>query len=266
MLAFTLGDHPERPVTDLAHPGTDQQAVRLRPVFGRVPVPPGLQRAVAAAHHDVARGQVGSQLPGHRTADQRDTRAQRPHVDRAEPSPEDLDRPRRGPQPRRGHLQQRRLARAVGPEDDPAVRRADAPVDPFQHRHALTADGDASERERRCGARWSAVTPRRGRRDAPGDAPDEAGTALRPRALAGQPEPDLAPVAEDDLPEVLLAQTGHRPGSASGSRARRTRPSSPVSTRSRSSPSRTEASQPSARTLGSSGRCSTGAAATVNGG
>ena len=121
------------------------------------------------------------------------------------------------------------LPEPFGPEDDPAVGRVDTPVDPGQHRHALAADGDAAA------ARW----PVRGADppshpgavavgDAPGDAPDEARAALRPRALAGQPQPDLAPVAQHDPPEVLLARGRPRPGSASAStaRARRRRPRS----------------------------------------
>ena len=64
-----------------------EEPVRLLPVRRAVGVPPRLEGAVAATGDDVARRDVGAQLPRHCATDQGDPRAQRAHVDMAQPSP-----------------------------------------------------------------------------------------------------------------------------------------------------------------------------------
>ena len=145
LLALTLRDHPEGPFPDVPHAGSAQQIVSPLPVFGGVPVPPGLQRSMTAADDDIACGQVRSKLPRHGSADQRNAWTQRSNVHLAEPSAQDLDRPRRGPQPGRGNLQQRGLARTIRAQDDPAFGGVDTPVDPSQNRHALSSHRDAPQ-------------------------------------------------------------------------------------------------------------------------
>ena len=182
-------------------------------------------------------------------------------------APEDLHRSGRGPQPSRCHLEQRRLARPVRPEDHPTVAGVDPPVDAGQHRHTVAADRDACRAPGR-----APVAPARSRpgasdvRDAPVDAADEAGTALRPCPLAGQPEPELAPVTEHDPPGTRPRRSPPRPEIASGPRARpqrRRRPS--ARRRARARPGRRRASARPAPS-GSSGTCSTGTVVTVNDG
>ena len=111
-------------------PPRASERVRLLPVLLDVTVPPRLERSVAAADDDVARRQVGSELPGHCAAHQGDTRAQGPDVNRAQSGPEDLHRSGRRPQPRPSHLQECRLARSRsdrGSPNGPCRRPANRP-------------------------------------------------------------------------------------------------------------------------------------------
>src|SRR5947199_131782 len=76
--------------------------------------------------------------------------AQGADVDPAEPVPEDVDGAGGGEQPAARQAQQRRLARAVGPQHHPALARPDRPVDPGQDGPAgVETEGHAAELEDR---------------------------------------------------------------------------------------------------------------------
>ena len=109
-------------------------------------VPPGLERAVTAAHHHVSSA-ARSARSCRVTAPL--TRATRGRSVRTSTRPRRAPRistdPGRRPQPSRRHLEQRRLARPVRPEDHPAVAGVDPPVHAGQHRHTVAADRDAVE-------------------------------------------------------------------------------------------------------------------------
>ena len=124
--------------------------------------------------------------------------AQRPEVHRAQPVAQELDGARVGHR-RPGHLEQRGLARAVGPEHHPTLARADLPVAPGRAaagRRVITATS-ASAAPPGC--------PTAALRSSPGVgaapiAADQAGAALVPVPLPDQPQPQLASVGGDDRP------------------------------------------------------------------
>ena len=126
------------------HPGPE--GLRLLPVLVRVAVPPGLERAVAAARHHVAGCQCRSQLPGDGAADQRDPRAQGPHVDPAEASAQYLDGAGGRPETSAGHLAKSSCPNRWG-QGDPAFVVLDLPVDARRARDAFAADPDVRQGE-----------------------------------------------------------------------------------------------------------------------
>jgi len=129
LLAFAFRNHPEWTIAELGHPAESQKPVGLLPVFVGVPVPPRLERPVAAADDDVSRRKLGPELPGNGAADESNSRAEGPDINLSETGSEDFHRAGRWPQPGAGDLQQCGLAGPVRPEDDPPVSGADAPVD-----------------------------------------------------------------------------------------------------------------------------------------
>ena len=147
LLALAFRDHPEGAVAELPHATAASSRVRPLPILRRIPVPPRLESSVSSAGHHVTGREVCSQLPGDGAADQRHARAQRPDIDLPESRSQHLHRAGGRPQPGGRHLEQRRLARAVGTQDDPAVTNLDAPVDPPQHRHPFAPDHDVMQRD-----------------------------------------------------------------------------------------------------------------------
>ena len=78
LLAFALGEHPERALGDVLEPAAASRAERLGAVGLAVAVPPGLQGAVAGGDHDflaVSHGHDHAGDAGRHGADQRSRRA-----------------------------------------------------------------------------------------------------------------------------------------------------------------------------------------------
>ena len=119
LLALALGDHAERTSASPADPGELHELERCGAVRVGVGVPPRLERAVLAGHHDVERVERRGEAPHHRAAHEPDAGPHRTPVRRTQPFPEDFDRPRRGVQPRARDREQGRLPRSVRARSPP---------------------------------------------------------------------------------------------------------------------------------------------------
>ena len=127
--SLARGQRPERLIGARGHPDTCQHGPGLGPIRIGILVPPRLGGRIAGRHDEVERGQVRAQDGLDGTPRGTDPLPELADVDLAVARAEDLDGPRGRPERQRDHREERRLARAVGAEDDPALAVADLPVD-----------------------------------------------------------------------------------------------------------------------------------------
>jgi len=146
-LALALGQRAEGALAELGHAPPGQQVVGALRVGLVVLLTPAADHAVGGGHHDIAHRLAARQLLGDRGGGVPDARPQLENVDRAEALAEHAHRAR-GREQRGGRdVQHRGLARAVGPEDDPALAFADRPVHRVQQLAALADHRNVDEVE-----------------------------------------------------------------------------------------------------------------------
>jgi hypothetical protein len=139
-LALALAQRAERPVRHGGHAPLLHQHRRPGEVVDVVALPPAADDRVAGADHEVADPLPGGDPLGQRGAGQPDPRPQLEDVDRPHGLPQDPHLPPGGVHLRGDELQQRRLARAVGSQQHPALVCTDGPVDPAQQMGLPTDD------------------------------------------------------------------------------------------------------------------------------
>ena len=114
----------------------------------RVPVPPRLQRGVPRRHHRVEGAELRSELIRQGCRREADPLPHGADVAAPEGLAEHLDRAAAGVQVQPRDLDERRLAAAVGAQDDPALAAADLPGEGGEDGPALTDQADPGQTER----------------------------------------------------------------------------------------------------------------------